>query len=164
MGSVETCGRFDEEHIMTDEEFVFYRNEVVKSEGFDIPSMPDVSSFHMIQPCNLNREDEYILFQQYSQLAIDEYHRRFKDTSAKLELVKVLKTMSMVLDIVRFFITFEAKDLDDGGKTKTYQAVVRMDVFGESVLSFRLKPTEDEQGNLGKEWFWEGHLADGFVV
>ncbi|KAG6632384.1 hypothetical protein CIPAW_13G155500 [Carya illinoinensis] len=27
----------------------------------------------MIQPCDLNREDEYILFQQYWQLAIDEY-------------------------------------------------------------------------------------------
>ncbi|KAG6690942.1 hypothetical protein I3843_10G038800 [Carya illinoinensis] len=163
MGSAGRCGRFDEQHEITDEEFVFYKNEVVKSDGFDVPSMPDVCAFHMIQPCNLNLEDEYILFQKYSQLAIDEYHRRFEDTSAKLKLVKVLKTMSMVLDIVRFFITFEAKDLADGGKTKTYQAVVRLDVFGESVLSFRLKPTEDEQGNRGKEWFWEGHIADGYL-
>ncbi|KAG2683590.1 hypothetical protein I3843_10G038700 [Carya illinoinensis] len=130
MGSVEKCGRFNEEHVVTDEEFVFYKNEVVKSDGFDVPSMPDVSAFHMIQPCNLNRESEYILFQKYSQLAIDKYHRRFEDTSAKLELVKVLKTMSIVLDIVRYFITFEAKDLADGGKIKTYQAVVRLDVFG----------------------------------
>ncbi|KAG6690940.1 hypothetical protein I3842_10G038500 [Carya illinoinensis] len=130
MGSVEKCGRFNEEHVVTDEEFVFYKNEVVKSNGFDVPSMPDVSAFHMIQPCNLNRESEYILFQKYSQLAIDKYHRRFEDTSAKLELVKVLKTMSIVLDIVRYFITFEAKDLADGGKIKTYQAVVRLDVFG----------------------------------
>ncbi|KAG2671242.1 hypothetical protein I3760_14G124200 [Carya illinoinensis] len=90
-----------------------------------------------------------------------------EETNAKLELVKVSKVMAHLYDKMRYYITFEARDLADGGKTKTYQAVVRDAIPGISVLSFRLKPAEDEQvgsGNHGKEWIWEGHLVNGHLL
>lgn len=79
-----------------------------------------------------------------------------QETVPKLEFVKVLKVMFQLQDIVRYYITFEAKDFADGGKIKTYQAVVRNMIPEISVASFRLKPTEVEQGKgillFGSGW------------
>jgi hypothetical protein len=59
--------------------------------------------------------------------------------------VRVLKAMHQVCDIKRYYITFEARE--DGGLTHTYQAVVRIGIRESfSVLSFRLKPSECDQG------------------
>ncbi|KAG7951278.1 hypothetical protein I3843_13G157600 [Carya illinoinensis] len=153
----------DDERSLPDEDRALYECEVAKSEGFDIPKIRDGPMFNLIQPRDLNRSDEY---KEYAQLAIDEYNRRFSETNAKLELVKVSKAMAHLFDIMRYYITFEAKDFTDGGKTKTYQIVVRDAMRKISVLSFRLKPAEDEQGsgNHGKEWIWEGHLFYGHLV
>jgi hypothetical protein len=59
--------------------------------------------------------------------------------------VRVLKVTQQICDIRRYFITFEARE--DGGLTNTYQAVVRQGIHGVlSVLSFRLKPSQCDQG------------------
>ncbi|KAI7982254.1 hypothetical protein LOK49_LG15G00046 [Camellia lanceoleosa] len=71
--------------------------------------------------------------------------------------------------VFKFYMTFNAKDLADGGNIKTYQALVLMGLDCEmSILSFRLKPSRDEQeGGLGsheKEWFWKDQLCHGDCV
>jgi hypothetical protein len=43
----------------------------------------------------------------------------------RLEFVKVVKAMTQLRDIRRYYVTFEAKDLADGGKTKTYRTIAR---------------------------------------
>ena len=66
----------------------------------------------------------------------------------KLEFVKALKAMTAVVAGVLFYITFDAKDLADGGSIKTYQSEVFSGIVETSVLSFRLKPPDFEQGNV----------------
>ncbi|CAL5337673.1 unnamed protein product [Camellia sinensis] len=103
--------------------------------GFDVANIPGVNQFHQILPMDITYNTKH--FEWYSQLA---------DTNKELEFVKVLKAMSQAACVLRFYMTFSAKDLADGGNIKTYQAVVLMGVGSKmSVLSFRLKPPEDEQ-------------------
>ncbi|XP_059435634.1 uncharacterized protein LOC132168640 isoform X2 [Corylus avellana] len=108
-------------------------------------------------------EDEYEDCKQFSQLAIDEYLRRLKNENSQLEFVKLLTARYKVSDIVRYYITFEAKDIAAGGQTKTYQAVVRIPFKWDgdvSVLCFRECEQEQGSGNIrGKEWCWEVHTA-----
>ncbi|KAG6692262.1 hypothetical protein I3842_10G106200 [Carya illinoinensis] len=86
------------------------------------------------------------MYKRYSQLAIDEYNRRFKDANAELEFVKVLKVIDQATNGVRYYITFIAKDLGDGGEIKTYQAVVLDGIDSDAAKIFRLKSPEDERG------------------
>ncbi|CAL5429960.1 unnamed protein product [Camellia sinensis] len=103
--------------------------------GFDVANIPGVNQFHQILPMDITYNTKH--FEWYSQLA---------DTNKELEFVKVLKAMSQAACVLRFYMTFSAKDLADGGNIKTYQAVGLMGVGSKmSVLSFRLKPPEDEQ-------------------
>ncbi|CAL5323247.1 unnamed protein product [Camellia sinensis] len=96
--------------------------------GFDVANIPGVNQFHQILPMDIT------------------YNTKHFDTNKELEFVKVLKAMSQAACVLRFYMTFSAKDLADGGNIKTYQAVVLMGVGSKmSVLSFRLKPPEDEQ-------------------
>ncbi|KAB1227504.1 Cysteine proteinase inhibitor [Morella rubra] len=111
-------------HEMTDEEYLFFRSHRLKSDGFDVPAMPDVFSCGMIQPYDIKGEMERIEIGRFAQLAIDEYNRRFEKKKGKLEFVKVLKAMCGVVAGVIFYITFDAKDLADGGMIKTYQSEV----------------------------------------
>ncbi|KAG7960044.1 hypothetical protein I3843_10G101800 [Carya illinoinensis] len=61
---------------MTREEAYSYSEQVLKSDGFDVSDIHGVNCFHQIQPCNIDY-DNY-MYKRYSQLAIDEYNRRFK--------------------------------------------------------------------------------------
>lgn len=63
--------------------------------------------------------------------------------------------MFQLVDILRFYKIFEIKDLSDGGKTKTYQAVVLLEVHYKITLTFfKLIPSEDAKTyNHGKELF-----------
>jgi cystatin-related protein len=70
-----------------------------------------------------------------------------QNENTQLEFVKLLKATYTVCNMIRFLITFEAKDIAAGGQTKTYQTVVRgtFNWDGDvSVLSFR--ECEQEQG------------------
>ncbi|KAG6696228.1 hypothetical protein I3842_09G137500 [Carya illinoinensis] len=152
----------DECEDMTEEEYCYYRDQVLKSDGFDVDRIPGVACFHQIQPYNVDKKTWD--YEGYSRLAIEEYNFRFKDGDAGLEFVKVLKAMGQTANAMRFYLTLEARDLADGGKTKIYQAVVLSGVTEDTVSSFRLKPPEDEKGcSHGKEWFWEDHLCSGLI-
>ncbi|KAG2685004.1 hypothetical protein I3843_10G101100 [Carya illinoinensis] len=146
---------------MTPEEAYSYSEQVLKSDGFDVSGIPGVSCCHQIQPCNIDYN--YDMYKRYSQLAIDEYNRRFKDANAELEFVKVLKVMGQASRGIRYYLTFMAKDLGDGGEIKTYQAVVLDGLDSKTANSFRLKPPEDDRdsGSHGRQWFWENHLCNG---
>ncbi|KAI8542515.1 hypothetical protein RHMOL_Rhmol08G0144100 [Rhododendron molle] len=63
-------------------------------------------------------------FKMFSQVAVEEYNRRFKDANSELEFVKVLMALSQLCAFIMLYLTFEAKDLADGGTIKIYQAVV----------------------------------------
>ncbi|KAL7171945.1 hypothetical protein ACSBR2_031605 [Camellia fascicularis] len=113
--------------------------------GFDVANIPGVNEFHQILPMDINQDTKN--YEWYSQLAVDEYNRRIKDANRELEFVKVLKAMAQGANAIRFYMTFNLKDLAGGGNIKRYQAVVLMGVGCEmSMLSFRLKAPEDEQG------------------
>ncbi|XP_042945127.1 uncharacterized protein LOC122278967 isoform X1 [Carya illinoinensis] len=135
----------DDRDEMTPEEAYSYSEQVLKSDGFDVSDIPGVNCFHQILPCNIDYN--YDKYKRYSQLAIDEYNRRFKDANAELEFVKVLKAMGQASRGIRYYLTFVAKDLGDGGEIKTYQAVVLDGIDSETADSFRLKPPEDEREN-----------------
>ncbi|KAF5475336.1 hypothetical protein F2P56_007149, partial [Juglans regia] len=137
---------------MTEEEYCSYRDQVLKTEGFDVDRIPGVSCFHQIQPYNVDKKTWD--YEGYSRLAIEEYNFRFKDANAGLEFVKVLKAMGQAANAMRFYLTLEARDLADGGKTKIYQAVVLSGVTKDTVSSFRLKPAEDEKGLLPSDNFF----------
>ncbi|KAG5520632.1 hypothetical protein RHGRI_033272 [Rhododendron griersonianum] len=183
--AMDTDDDSDSDQDMTEEEDRLYSEQVEKSGGFDVESIPGVNMLGQISPVNIE-DKRFFDYDFGSQLAVDEYRSRFKSVDAlvlyqfmisvllckektedekrELEFVKVLKVMSQVVQCVRFYITFEAKDLADGDKIKIYQAVVLLEVGTKiTVSSFRLKPPEDGQGtgNHGKEWFWETHLCHG---
>ncbi|KAG2689364.1 hypothetical protein I3760_09G135400 [Carya illinoinensis] len=139
----------DEREDMTEEEYCSYRDQVLKTDGFDVDRIPGVACFHQIQPYNVDKKTWD--YEGYSRLAIEEYNFRFKDGDAGLEFVKVLKAMGQTANAMRFYLTLEARDLTDGGKTKIYQAVVLSGVTEDTVSSFRLKPPEDEKGKAN--WF-----------
>ncbi|KAG5564039.1 hypothetical protein RHGRI_000271 [Rhododendron griersonianum] len=67
-----------------------------------------------------------------------------------LEFVKVLFVTGRISCFMTFYITFEAKDLADGGMVKTYQTEVLMGLRkgAWNVRAMRLKPGLDEQGDL----------------
>ncbi|CAL5423249.1 unnamed protein product [Camellia sinensis] len=132
---------YDDDRDMTEEEFRVY-----KDQGFDVSNIPGVNEFHQILPMDINQDTKN--YEWYSQLAVDEYNRRIKDANRELEFVKVLKAMAQGANAIRFYMTVNSKDLAGGGNIKTYQAVVLMGVGCEmSMLSFRLKAPEDEQGS-----------------
>ncbi|KAF7124175.1 hypothetical protein RHSIM_Rhsim12G0026200 [Rhododendron simsii] len=136
----------DSDQDMTDEEYRLYSEQVEKSDGFDVGFIPGVNMLGQIFPMDIE-DKRFFDYDFGSQLAVDEYRLRFKDEKRELEFVKVLKVMSQVFTGVRFYITFEAKDLADGDKIKIYQAVVSLGVGNKiTVKSFRLKPPEDGQG------------------
>ncbi|KAG5520630.1 hypothetical protein RHGRI_033270 [Rhododendron griersonianum] len=160
----------DSEQDMTEEEDRLYSEQVEKSGGFDVGFIPGVNMLGQIFPMDIE-DKRFFDYDFGSQLAVDEYRLRFKSVDAfvlyqfmisvllykektedekrELEFVKVLKVMSQVVNGVRFYITFEAKDLADGDKIKIYQAVVLLGVGNKiTVKSFRLKPPEDGQGKV----------------
>ncbi|XP_018814750.2 uncharacterized protein LOC118343654 [Juglans regia] len=155
--SPEYCAINDLRDEMTPEEEYSYSEQVLKSDGFDVSDIPGVNCFHQILPCNIDYN--YDKYKRYSQLAIDEYNRRFKD---ELEFVKVLKAMGQASRGIMYYITFVAKELGDGGEIKTYQAVVLDGLESETAESFRLKPPEDERdsGSHERQWFWKNHLCN----
>ncbi|KAE9454739.1 hypothetical protein C3L33_13358, partial [Rhododendron williamsianum] len=182
--AMDTDDDSDSDQDMTDEENRLYSEQVEKSGGFDVESIPGVNMLGQISPVNIE-DKRFFDYDFGSQLAVDEYRSRFKSVDAlvlyqfmisvllckekteanmkimgdvlvtdedekrELEFVKVLKVMSQVVQCVRFYITFEAKDLADGDKIKIYQAVVLLEVGTKiTVSSFRLKPPEDGQGKV----------------
>nr|WAU86890.1 birch protein [Betula platyphylla] len=111
---------------ITKEESIRYREQVHTTGGFDVDLIPDINCCGFITPVDLSYEIMHSTCEKFSRLAIEEYLRRnYKRHPPVLEFVKVLKAMSQTCDLRRFYITFEAKDVADEGKHKTYEALVR---------------------------------------
>ncbi|KAF5478630.1 hypothetical protein F2P56_005173 [Juglans regia] len=104
--------KVDDHEDMTTEESYSYREQVLKSEGFYVD---------VLAACNQRIQPS------------------LQGCKCRVQFVKVLKTMSQLVDILRFY-TLEIRDITDGGKTKTYQAVVLLEVHYEITLSsFKIK-------------------------
>ncbi|KAI7983953.1 Pyrophosphate-energized membrane proton pump 2 [Camellia lanceoleosa] len=129
---------------------------VIVDLGFDVANIPGVNEFHQILPLDINQDAKN--YEWYSQLAVDEYNRRIKDANREFEFVKVLKAMAQGANAIRFYMTFNSKDLADEGNIKTYQVVVLMGVGCKmSMSSFRLKAPENEQGKADAFSFCNFH-------
>ncbi|XP_059436413.1 uncharacterized protein LOC132169393 [Corylus avellana] len=133
---------------MTDKDCVRYREQVCMSGGFDVDPMPHVRAFGLIQPLDISKKtgSEYRTCKIISQTAIDQINKRRERRTVKpqtpLKFVKVSKAMHQCCDLFRYYVTFEAKDVGDGGQTKIFQALARwrsppFDNFNFSLLSVR---------------------------
>ncbi|XP_059438493.1 uncharacterized protein LOC132171242 [Corylus avellana] len=115
-----------------------YTSSLYKSDGFDMVSLASLKGqsgtmpHGIISPLSPKCKYSRAICKTVSMRAIDEYQRRrqlrtfFKpQMPPQLEFVKVVKAMSQSCDIQRYFVTFEAKDHADGGKTKTFRTIAR---------------------------------------
>jgi hypothetical protein len=64
--------------------------------------------------------------------------------------VKVLKAMDEFVDGLRYYVTFEAKDVGDGGQTKIFQALARFSRFNVGTSNFYLLTVREYKGEKGK--------------
>lgn len=112
---------------MTDAEMVRYEEQVCKSDGFDVEHFSEVRGFGIIQPLNLSNAVYNRMCIKVSERAIDQIHKRRERRAVKpqtpLKFVKVLKAMHQICDMMRYYVTFEAKN--GGGETKIYQTLAR---------------------------------------
>ncbi|XP_062160639.1 uncharacterized protein LOC133867885 [Alnus glutinosa] len=146
-------------HRMTEDEDRRYSEQVKSSGGFEVDPFPGVVAFGLIQPWDINVPDNARRCILYSHNAIDTYNTKYG--TPQLKFVRVLKAMCQGCDVFRCYVTFEAKDLADGGQTKIYQAVVRCQIpidVNISTLSFReCVQLVRGSGFHGKKWNWKGH-------
>jgi hypothetical protein len=56
--------------------------------------------------------------------------------------------MAQPCDVIRYYITFVAKEAVAGGQTKTYQAVVRNGVEDDDITVLSFRECEQEEGKL----------------
>ena len=64
--------------------------------------------------------------------------------------MKVLKAMEAFADGHRYYVTFEAKDVGDGGQTKIFQALARWRRFHLGTSNFSLLTVREHKGEKGK--------------
>ncbi|KAG5564037.1 hypothetical protein RHGRI_000270 [Rhododendron griersonianum] len=117
--------------------------------GYEVTISPRGGVYGGVLPMDMSKEHRYQDYDMCAQLAIDKYSSTFKEQLG-LEFVKVLFVTGRISCFMTFCITFEAKDLADGGMVKTYQTEVLMGLREGvwNVRAMRLKPGLDEQGDL----------------
>ncbi|XP_062156155.1 uncharacterized protein LOC133863991 [Alnus glutinosa] len=154
-------------HAITADECKRYTEQLVRTDGFEMDRRPRIFGFGLIRPCNIRDPDQSRRCILYSKHAIKAYNKwicTWNISTPRLKFGRVLKAMRQYCDLLRYYITFEAEELADGGQTKTYQAVVRsllpIDV-NISVLSFRECERVKGSGYHGKEWAWKDHIHRG---
>ena len=57
--------------------------------------------------------------------------------------------MGQACDVIRYYITFVAKEVAAGGQTKTYQAVVRRGIEDDDIAVLSFRECEQVEGKLG---------------
>ncbi|XP_058186183.1 uncharacterized protein LOC131303349 isoform X3 [Rhododendron vialii] len=142
-------------HIQREEEdsnrkiFEAYAEQVRKTEGYEVTISPPGKIMGGFLPMDISVEKRYQDYDMCAQLAVDKFNSLFKEQlGLELEFVKVLTVTARPSCILTFYITFEAKDLADEAKVKTYQTQVLMGIpLGTwKVKVMRPKPSLDEQG------------------
>ncbi|KAG2671243.1 hypothetical protein I3760_14G124200 [Carya illinoinensis] len=97
--SDDDLGVGDGERSLPEEYSAFYKREVSKSEGFDVPEIIAGYLYNLIQP----RDLDYI-YEECTQLAIDEYNRRFAETMGKNGFGKAISLMVIyLLEVEKIF-------------------------------------------------------------
>ncbi|KAG5564034.1 hypothetical protein RHGRI_000268 [Rhododendron griersonianum] len=116
------------------------------SSGYEVTISPRGGVYGGVLPMDMTKERRYQDYDMCAQLAINKYNSTFKEQLG-LEFVKVLFVTGRISCFMTFYITFEAKDLADGGMVKTYQTEVLMGLREGvwNVRAMRLKPGLDEQ-------------------
>ncbi|XP_059662958.1 uncharacterized protein LOC132308763 [Cornus florida] len=128
----------DDEEKM-DELFWQYRKQAEDSNGFDVDNYPLLRSYlGLISPISWPNESEGLpkLIKKLSKKAIRQYNRDYK---VNYDFVKVQKANQQVAAGFIYYITFEAKDANDGG-SKIFQAEVFDGIKKTEVVSCRPKP------------------------
>ncbi|KAF7154463.1 hypothetical protein RHSIM_Rhsim01G0028500 [Rhododendron simsii] len=130
--------------------FEAYAEQVRKTEGYEVTISPPgeyvMSGFF---PMDISKEKRFEDYDMCAQLAVNKFNSLFKEKlGLELEFVKVLTVIARPSCVFTFYITFEAKDLADEAKVKTYQTQVLMGIpLGTwEVKVMRPKPSLDEQG------------------
>ncbi|KAG5563996.1 hypothetical protein RHGRI_000239 [Rhododendron griersonianum] len=117
--------------------FEAYAEQVRKTEGYEVTSRPVESVMGGFSPMDISEEKRFEDYDMCAQLAVDKFNSLFK----------VLTVTAQPSCMLTFYITFEAKDLADEAKVKTYQTEVLMGIpLGTwKVKVMRPKPSLDEQ-------------------
>ncbi|KAI8570379.1 hypothetical protein RHMOL_Rhmol01G0029400 [Rhododendron molle] len=131
------------------EKYLAYLEQSRKTEGYEVTISPRGGVYGGVLPMDITKERRYKDYDMCAQLAIDKYSSTFKEQLG-LEFVKVLFVTGRISYFMTFYITFEAKDLADGGMVKTYQTEVLLGLREGvwNVRAMRLKPGLDEQGKI----------------
>ncbi|KAG5564049.1 hypothetical protein RHGRI_000275 [Rhododendron griersonianum] len=128
------------------EKYLAYLEQSRKTEGYEVTISRGRGVCGGVLPMDMSKERRYQDYDMCAQLAINKYNSIFKEQLG-LEFVKVLFVTGRISCFMTFYITFEAKDLADGGMVKTYQTEVLMGLREGvwNVRAMRLKPGLDEQ-------------------
>lgn len=130
------------EPLMSEEDWSLYWRQVKESKGFDADIL---KGFHPW---------EELVIGIIAPVSLEEYGDEFKDfvefaikqegKENRIVLERIVKGNVQVCAPCNYFITFEAKDMDDGGLVKTYQTMVVLLQFPDEDSSivhiFREKP------------------------
>ncbi|KAI8570326.1 hypothetical protein RHMOL_Rhmol01G0025800 [Rhododendron molle] len=126
--------------------FEAYEEQVRKTEGYEVTiSRSGVRGGFF--PMDISKEKRFEDYDMCAQLAVNKFNSYFKEKlGLELEFVKVLTVTAQPSCVLTFCITFEAKDLADEAKVKTYQTEVLMGIpLTWKVKVMRPKPSLDEQ-------------------
>ncbi|XP_020246921.1 uncharacterized protein LOC109824691 isoform X6 [Asparagus officinalis] len=144
-------------HLMTAEEMKRYGTAVMRSDGFEVPELPNVFAFGLIIPYinNLPTKCREKIF-KYVRFAIDRQNEeRVKEGARELHLdiTRIVNCNVQVACPINYYITFEANDLDTN-ELDQYEAKVVTSVRDDyEVPIFRKKskptnppvPTEEKE-------------------
>ncbi|KAF7152558.1 hypothetical protein RHSIM_Rhsim01G0028600 [Rhododendron simsii] len=141
--------REEEEEDSNRKIFEAYAEQVRKTEGYEVTISPPCPIMRGFLPMDISVEKRYQDYDMCAQLAVNKFNSFFKESlGLELEFVKVLMVTVRPSCVFTFYITFEAKDLADEAKVKTYQTQVLMGLpRGTWKVKFmRPKPSLDEHG------------------
>lgn len=121
---------------------------IVTLQGFDVSSFPNVVMYGHIRPITVEYHKKYCDY--LTDLAIKHYN---KEQQANLQLVRIIKANAQAAAPMKYYITFEARDIvqqineeakdaDHKGPIKTFQALAyeRIPLSLSGVSFVRLKP------------------------
>ncbi|XP_020247004.1 uncharacterized protein LOC109824773 isoform X3 [Asparagus officinalis] len=135
-------------HMMTAEEMERYGEAVMRSDGFEVPELPNVFAFGLIIPYINNLPTkcmEEIL--KYARFAIDRQNEeRVKEGARelRLDITRIVNCNVQVACPINYYITFEANDLDTN-ELDQYEAKVVTSVCHDDdevpIFRKKAKPT-----------------------
>lgn len=126
---------------MTPEEWTEYHRRVAESDGFDVGTLDGIGEAGIIVPVDPMSDKDYKILETYTLFGINNQPEE-NQKRHNVELIRILKANRQSCSPMNYYITFEAKDMDDGGAIKTYQTQVnsRIPKSDTFVMIFREEP------------------------